>query len=208
MNPYFLMYKGIGITWFIFLGIISALSSYGILKLTLKKYSLSKDKLEDYLFLLIIVGLIGSRIFYVLFNLDVYRGSFSYIFKLSHMNLNLLGGVIFGLITIYVLSRKEKVSFYTVYDPYIVPFYLSMAISIWSMHFDGMLIGKKYDGIFKINYLGATRHPVGAYLSLLFVLGIILEVYLSKKGYKRIYSIMLLAFILILYYLIKMIFLY
>lgn len=201
MNPYIFRYKSISISWFMALALISIILAYLLVRSS--KNKLNKDKLENIYFSLIVIGFIGARVSYVLFNFDAYKDNLSYIFKLTHFNLNLAGGVFIVLIGLLIIARLQKISFYTLLEIYIIPFYIAMSIGVWTMYFDGMLIGKPYKGIFALNYLGSSRHMVALYLSVLFIFGTIFQLSIIKKIKNKYRTILSLVFILALYYFLK-----
>lgn len=210
MSPYIFTYKAIGITWFVFLAIVTTIVSYIIIKVLDKKSEFEGNLIEDTFFLLITVGFIGSRLTYVLLNLDMYKNDFLYIFKLSHFNLNLGGGIAFSLIALWIVSKRKSVEFYKLTNIFAIPLYLSLSIGVWTMFFDGLLLGKEYRGILSINYLGANRHMVILYLSILFIVSMIWEFKNFKKikeNYKY-SSVIVLFLVVIIYYLIKYVFAY
>ncbi|MTI48840.1 prolipoprotein diacylglyceryl transferase family protein [Sporosalibacterium faouarense] len=206
INPYIFIYKSIGITWFVFFTVLSIILSYLIIKKRAKHTTISQQRVEDTFFLIILVGFIGARITYVLINLNVYMDSLSYVFKLSHYNLSLGGGVLFGLFTIWFVSKMQNISFQELLKIFTPPFYISMAIGIWTMLFDGVMIGEEYSGIFSFNYLGGNRHLVTLYLTLLFIVSLILELKKIKKISYKFRSLLILIVTILLYYLIKNIF--
>ncbi len=206
MNPYFILYKSIGITWFMVVTVVAIVLSYIMIKNNETISSLNKNKKEDIFFILIILGFIGARLGYVILNFVIYRDNLYDIFKLYHFNLNLAGAVALSLLGLYVISKKEKLSFNELLRVYIIPFYFSMSIGIWVMFFDGLLVGKEYMGILSFNYLGADRHIVSLYLSILFLIGLIIELLGLKKTRNKYNTVIVLIFVLIIYYSIKVFF--
>ena len=120
MSPYVYTRGSIGITWFMLLSVISIIIGYIYIKFTAKNYDIDKSKIEDAFPLIVASGFIGARLVYVLLNLDVYRDNLFDVVSLSHMNLYLYGGILFGLLTIYIISKKEKISFIKFLDKYLV----------------------------------------------------------------------------------------
>ncbi|KPU27481.1 hypothetical protein TR13x_05285 [Caloranaerobacter sp. TR13] len=204
MNSYFFIYKSIGISWFLFLAIISIIISYYITIFIGKDRGLKKNEVEDIFFTLVISGFIGARLGYVIFNLDLYKGHFKYIFSINHLNLSLLGGVIAGLITLIFISKKYKFSFYYLFKIFLIPFYFSMSLAMWSLFLEGRLIGKEYSGFLSMYHLSAYRHPVVLYLSLIFIVGIIIEsINVKRRSSGKYISYLAFVLILISYYLIR-----
>lgn len=203
MSPYFIRYNSMGITWFVFFTVVSIIVSYIIVKRQGKKLEIKKSTIEDTFFIIVIVGLIGARLFYVLLNVNMYRDNIKYIFNLSHFNLSLVGGVLFALLTLGIISKKESVSFNSLVKVFSLPFYLSMSAGVWTMFFDGLLVGKKYNGLLSFKYLGANRHLVVLYLTIVFLLGLVLDKKELIKFKSKYNPILTLIITLFTYYLIK-----
>ena len=206
MNPYIFRFKSISVSWFIVLTLISIFLGLITVKTLKDKVNLSKSKLEDIYFILIFTGFIGARLSYVLLNFEAYNQNLSDIFKLTHFNLNLAGGVFFALAGLFIISKMQKISLYSLLEIYIIPFYLSMSIGVWSMFFNGMIVGREYEGFLSLKYLGKQRHMVVMYLSIMFILGIILQLTVLKKIKIKYKTPLLLLLILVCYYFIKIFF--
>ena len=61
-------------------------------------------------FYLVIICILGARIYYCLFNLDYYSENILDIFKIWEGGLAIHGGIIAGVITIYIYSINNKIS--------------------------------------------------------------------------------------------------
>lgn len=188
MRPFFLNYKSIKITWFTFFTIFSVSLSYFIAGLLAKEYEEDKNKIGDIFLIVLIMGFIGARLSYVMMNFNLYKDNLISIFKITHYNLYLIGGIISGLLALIILSRIYRIELEKLFKILIVPFYFSMAIGIWVLAFDRTLI------VFHSSKI--------LYLSLLFTLGMILELILWKKLKNKYISIVILTIVILLYYLI------
>ena len=62
----------IQIRWYSFLILIALIIGYFLVLKETKKRNISKDELNDLLFYLIIISILGARVYYVLFNLKYY----------------------------------------------------------------------------------------------------------------------------------------
>ena len=193
MKPFFFTFKSINITWFMAIGIVIATISYIITGFLAKEYKEDKNKIEDIFMVLLIVGFIGARISYVLMNLQSSKGKISSIFKISHDNLSLLGGLIFGVLTLILLSKIYKIEFYNLFRIYIIPFYFSMAVGIWILMFDLLLLASTHLNNDPIKIL---------YVSLLFLMGLGLELVTSNKYNNKYISFIILVIVMFLYYMI------
>ena len=112
---------GNGIYWY---GIIIAAGMLLGLYFCMKqapKYGLSKDNIIDTVLWVIPFSIIGARIYYVLFYLDLFRGSdgsinWSSAYRIWDGGLAIYGGVIAGFLTAYLFSRRRKISFWALAD--------------------------------------------------------------------------------------------
>ncbi|KNF07606.1 prolipoprotein diacylglyceryl transferase Lgt [Gottschalkia purinilytica] len=191
MRPFFLAYKSITITWFMILAIISIVISYFIVNILAEEYEEDKNKIENIFIVLLIGGFVGARLSYVLMNIHLYKGNISSIFKISHYNLSLIGGIIFGLLVLMVLSKKYKIAFGKLLKIFVIPFYFSMAIGIWVLMFDRFLL---YSSHIK------NEPSKVLYLSLLFLTGMILELAISKRVNNKYITVIILTIVMVLYY--------
>ena len=98
MSRYILTIGNFKLEWYSLLIVIGAtLGIYMILK-EAKRYKYPTDFVFNLCFWIIIMGIIGARVYYVLFNLNLYS-NFLDIFKIWEGGLAIHGGIIFGLIT-------------------------------------------------------------------------------------------------------------
>lgn len=165
--------------------------SFFIANALAKEYGEDKGKTEDIFFILLISGFIGARLSYALMNFNLYRENMFSIFKISHYNLSLIGGVIIGLLTLIILSGK-KIEFQKLLKIFVMPFYFSMSIGIWVVMFDKFLLP-----------FNISNNPIKIlYLSIIFLLGIILELVLSKKTEHKYITLTILCITMFLYYIV------
>ncbi|MTI69363.1 MAG: hypothetical protein FH751_03770 [Firmicutes bacterium] len=159
MKPFFISFGSIRITWFMFFSLISIVSGYIILKIKSKETNLDLKILEDGYFYLVLFSFIGSRAFYVILNFDLYKNDLFSIFRLNHNNLSFLGGVITGILIIFIFSRYKNIYFKKMFNVYVYSFYLAMGIGIWSIKFQNF---NKSENLLLIS-------------SIIFLIGILIE---------------------------------
>ena len=189
MKPFFLQYKSITISWFMAFAIVLVAISSFIVKALAKEYGEDKEQIDDMLFTLLISGFVGSRIFYALTNFNLYRENIFLVFKISHYNLSLIGGVITGVLTLTILAKKNKREFQKLLKLFVIPFYFSMAIGVWVVIFDKFLLPLNIsNNSIKVLYMSGT-----------FLVGMILEIGLSNK-IKNKYATPIILMSVILFY--------
>lgn len=69
----------------------------------------------------IFFGIVGARLYYVLFNLEYYSNNISEIINIRNGGLAIYGGLILGLVSVYVMSKILKFNFLDMLDC-IVPY--------------------------------------------------------------------------------------
>ena len=123
---------------FIFLGIFFA----GIVILKeAKKQKINQEDLINLIFYGIIFGLLGARLYYVAFNLDYYLKYPLEILEVWNGGLAIHGGLIAGLITVAIYSKKHRYKIVKLLDIIVVGLILGQAIGRWGNFFNGEAYG-------------------------------------------------------------------
>lgn len=198
MRPIFFSFKSINMTWFMALSLLAVIVSYSLLKILAKNNKASeedKENLENTFFLVLVSGFIGARLVYAIFHINTFIASPTALIKLSHYNLSLVGGVLAGLVALFISCKRYKMDFLSVLDKFSILFYISMAIGVWNFLFDRFLL--KSSGLGNINIKVTI-------LSIIFALAALVQIAFGEKFEKRYISIILLASTLIIYYLISL----
>lgn len=107
-----------------------------------KKHGFSEDFMVNMLFLAIVLGIVGARVYYVIFNFDYYLTNPLEIFEIWNGGLAIHGGILFGLTSVYVYLHKKNVSFVKILDYVVVGFILAQAIGRWGNFFNGEAHGE------------------------------------------------------------------
>lgn len=75
-----------------------------------EKYGVSKREMEDLVFYSVLGGLVGARIFYVLFFFDYFKGKpFWKVFAIWEGGIMFVGGLIFGIISGLIYSKIKNI---------------------------------------------------------------------------------------------------
>jgi phosphatidylglycerol:prolipoprotein diacylglycerol transferase len=119
-------------------GILSALAV--ALKLA-EKHGVSKEKIIDSVFYLVIFGVLGARIYHVLLETGYYAENPLEIFKIWNGGLAIHGGIIAGIISAYFFSSKQKINFYLLLAIYAPALALGQAIGRFGNYFNQELYG-------------------------------------------------------------------
>lgn len=120
----------IKIYWYAVLIVIAfVIGIFGCIK-EAKKNGLGKEYINDLVFYLIPISLLGARIYYVIFNYSIYDNVID-IFKIWEGGLAIYGGIIGSIIFLIYYSKKKKKNIYLTLDtiaPYLI---LGQAIGRW-----------------------------------------------------------------------------
>lgn len=123
---------------FIFLGII--ISCFVIYK-EAKKRGIDDEFLVNLTFNTIIIGVIGARLYYVVFNLPYYLQNPIEILQTWNGGLAIHGGLIFGLLFIVYYCKKHEVNILKMLDIIVVGLIIAQAIGRWGNFFNSEAYG-------------------------------------------------------------------
>ena len=145
----------LSITWysiFILTGIILAAL---FINKEAKKYNIPTSFVTNLVFWCVVFGLIGARIYYVLFNLGYYTAYPIEIIKIWNGGLAIHGGIIAGLITLVVYCKKYGVSILKMLDIAAPALLLAQGIGRWGNFFNG----EAHGGIVTRSFLEGLHLP-------------------------------------------------
>ena len=105
MDRYILTIGKFKLEWYSFLIVIGALLGIIMVLKEAKRHNYPTDFVFNMCFWAIIFGIIGARLYFVVFNLDLYS-NFWDIFKIWEGGLAIHGGLLFGFITCLIYCFK------------------------------------------------------------------------------------------------------
>ena len=117
----------------ILLGVIVA---YILITREGKKQGLPKEFISDLIFYTLIIGILGARVYYCVFNLDYYLANPSEILKIYNGGLAIHGGVIAGLIFVYFYTKKKNFSFIKILDIVAPAVIIAQSFGRWGNFFN------------------------------------------------------------------------
>ncbi len=196
MNPFMFTIGNIGIRWYSVLILIGIVIAYVLAHGESKKFNLPKGFLSDLAFWVILIGIIGARIWYVIFNFGLYKNDLLEIFAVWHGGLAIHGGLIGGLVALIVYCKKSGVSILRMTDIVVPSILIAQAIGRWGNFFNSEAHGPvttlsnlqhlRFIPGFVIrgmNINGIYYHPTFYYESLWCLLGFII-ILLIRRFYK------------------------
>lgn len=101
-----------------------------------KKHNISENIINDFLFWLIIVSIIGARIYYVIFKLDYYLNDPMEILMISNGGLAIYGGVLSSFIYIVIFSKKYNLKVFKITDMLVIGLIIGQVIGRWGNFFN------------------------------------------------------------------------
>jgi phosphatidylglycerol:prolipoprotein diacylglycerol transferase len=158
-----------------------------------EKRGISEDFIVDTAFWTLPIGIIGARLYYVLFELDFYLSDPIRIFYIWEGGLAIYGGIIAGLLVVYYRSKKENVPLLLMTDILAPHVLLAQAIGRWGNFINQEAHGGEVSRQFleklmlpefiieQMNINGAYYHPAFLYESVWNLLGVILLFILRKR---------------------------
>ncbi len=114
---------------------------------------------EDYLdmgIIGVICGIVGARLYFVIFSWDLYKDNLLDIFNLREGGLAIYGGVIGAVIAVFVLARVKKLSAFQILDTVAPAILNGQMLGRWGNFFNREAFGEYTDGLF------AMRLPLDA----------------------------------------------
>ena len=128
-------------------------------------HGITEDDVLDTSLWILPIGVIGARLYYVLFNLDYYH-SFHDVINIRSGGLAIHGGLIFGIITAFLVCRHKKIHPLNMIDLMIPTVALAQSIGRWGNFFNGEAHGGPTDLPWGILADGVKVHPTFLYESI------------------------------------------
>ena len=121
-----------------------------------KEYGQEEGTFWDFAIFVIVGGLVGARIYYVIFSWEYYKDNFWSIFNLRQGGIAIYGGVIGAFLTAFIFSKVKKINGISLADAAMPGLILGQAIGRWGNFFNREVFGQYTNNIF------AMRLPIEA----------------------------------------------
>lgn len=141
MNPILIDLGIIEIRWYSILILIAFSLGYLLVSNRCRKVGINKTLIMDLSFYLVIFCILGARLYYCLFNMDYYSKNIIDVIKIWEGGLAIHGGIIAGILTIYIFSKRKEVSLLKLLDIFAPALALGQAIGRWGNFFNGEAFG-------------------------------------------------------------------
>lgn len=180
------------ITWYALLVMSGAYIAYEISAYNIKKVGYKEEDIEALFFGALISGLLGARIWYVLFyDLSAYLKEPLSIFAMWNGGLAIQGGLIAGVAYGYFFTKKRNINFWQWADLIIPNILIAQAIGRWGNFMNqeayGQIVQESYYRFFpewfkSMMYIqGQYRQPTFFFESVTNIIGWILIVLVLKR---------------------------
>ena len=195
MNPEIFSIGSFSVRWYSVLILIGIIIAVILAEKESKKFKFEKDFVFDLAFWAIIFGIIGARLYYVIFNFELYKNDILGIFKVWNGGLAIHGGILAGLVTLIIYCKRKNVKILRVTDIAVPSLIIAQAIGRWGNFFNSEAHGPvttlaNLKDLFipsfiieGMNINGVYYHPTFYYESLWCILGFIVLL-LVRKFYK------------------------
>lgn len=153
-----------------------------------KRFDIDLDSLIDVVLISIFCGILGARLYYVLFNLDRYH-SLGDILNIRDGGLGIYGGIICAFLAAYITCRIKKIDFFSIADLAGMGFLIGQGIGRWGNFVNQEAFGCATDlpwGMLSANtriVADGPVHPCFLYESLWCLIGFYFLFILSKRWY-------------------------
>ncbi|SES38513.1 prolipoprotein diacylglyceryl transferase [Salipaludibacillus aurantiacus] len=196
-NPIAFELGPISVHWYGLLIGLGAFIGYLIANHEAKKRGMPEDFLADLLIFALPAGIIGARIYYVIFRWEQFAGDPARIFAIWEGGLAIHGGLIGAFITVLIFSRVRGLSFWKIADITAPSILLAQAIGRWGNFMNqevyGQEVSRAYlENMFLPNFIidqmfinGAYYQPTFLYESIWNLIGVALLLYLRRVNLRR-----------------------
>lgn len=196
MNPIIFNLGFIEVRWYSLLILIAFSIGFLLVKREAKRVGIDITFVMNLCFYLVIVSIIGARLYYVIFEFDQYKNNLIDIFKVWNGGLAIHGGIIAGIIFIFFYCKKYKQNLLKITDIIAPALILGQAIGRWGNFFNSEAFGPKttldvlqnlhiptfiIDGMYiRVNGIYNYYHPTFFYESMWCLIGFIILILIRK----------------------------
>ncbi|MCR5453131.1 MAG: prolipoprotein diacylglyceryl transferase [Lachnospiraceae bacterium] len=113
-----------------------------------KKDGIASEDITDFFIWAIIIGILGARIYYVIFSWDDYKDDLIQIINLRGGGLAIYGGIIGGFIAICVIAKKKNIPVFKFLDIAALAVLIGQIFGRWGNFFNREVFGGYTNGLF------------------------------------------------------------
>ena len=151
------------------------------------RFGIRPDDFYDVMLLLIPLSIIGARLYYVLFRLDYYLANPGEIIAIRDGGLAIYGGVIAGVLAIWLICRHKKIPLPAMLDLAVFGVLLGQILGRWGNFFNREAFGAQTEIFCRMGLTDPAGntiyvHPTFLYESLWNLIGLVFLIVWTKKG--------------------------
>ena len=157
---------GISIMWY---GVLIAFGMFlagVVIYRRAPKHDMESEKTLNIFIICVLSGVVGARLYYVLFNWSMYSGDFMMIVNLRLGGLAIHGGLIFGFLAGMIYCRTKGTGVLNTFDLFAPGVALAQSVGRWGNYFNSEAHGGPTDLPWAILVDGRLVHPTFLYASL------------------------------------------
>ena len=136
MNKYAFMMGKFEIRWYSITLLIAVIVGLLLFLREGRKFTFDNDFLFNLFFWVVVMGFVGARAYYVIFNFDMYKDNLISIFKIWEGGLAIHGGILAGFLTLFIYCKKYNARLFKITDMATVSLILGQAIGRWGNFFN------------------------------------------------------------------------
>ena len=170
LNPVLFQFFGLEIRYYGLFYLIGFVIAYFLMRFLAKerKININKEDILDYLLYILVGGIIGARLGYVISHITMYLNNPIHVLFLWQGGLAFHGGLIGAIFTAMLFCKKRKISFYKLADITVIPFSIGIALVRLANFINGELYGRVTSLPWGVMFKDAEgfRHPYQIYASI------------------------------------------
>lgn len=150
ISPIAIKIWNLEIYWYAIFIVSAIILSMFLLYFSKKKYNIEYDDIIEVMLVTLIFGIIGARLFYIIFNLEYYYKNLNEILNIKNGGLAIFGGIISGSLISFIMCKKKKMDYLDFCDsitPYLI---LSQCIGRLGNFFNVEAYGIETSNIFRM----------------------------------------------------------
>ncbi len=165
-NPIAIDFFGFEIRWYGILIATAMILSTIIVYVRAPKHNIDREYILDILIIAVPIGIIGARLYYVLFEWSYYKENLDQIINTRGGGLAIHGGLIFGLTVAGIMCKKKDIKVLNLFDLAVPAIALAQSIGRWGNYFNSEAHGGITDLPWGIIVNGEKVHPTFLYESI------------------------------------------
>lgn len=173
---------GLDVYWYGIIIVAGIFISALFAKAEFKRRGFSPDIVDDILFAILPIGVVGARLWYVIFEWEYYGAHPKEIIDIRGGGLAIQGGILFGLIGLYLFSKRKKLPMIDLMDILVPSLALAQAVGRWGNFANAEAHGYETDLPWGIIIDGVKVHPTFFYESLGDFLIFLFLIFYRKKN--------------------------